>query len=193
MKVIYILIILTLFIIPAITAEQQSLESVKQFSCIDLPQSANATSCIVKSIQYPNKTIAITNYSMDRDGSYFTYRKFCLTSQLGIYIVNTECGGITYPYDFEVTPSGFVGTLGFYFIILGILAGLLILGFTIKDGWFVVFSGMGFISLGIYSIMNGIAGFRDSLLTWGTSLFFIGIGAYLAINSAIEMIDEGFE
>jgi hypothetical protein len=96
-----------------------------------------------------------------------------------------DCGN-----SFEVTPDGQQGSLGFFVVIILVLAGLIMLGFSVSDGWFVVFGGLGLIAFGLYSVTNGIAGYRDSLITWGTSITLIGVGAYLAINSSLQMINE---
>ena len=135
-----------------------------------------------------------------KKGSVFGYAVLVVVLLViaGLFIINpfnhpdqlSLYGQPSLSNSFEVTPSGFTGTLGFTFIILLVCGALILLGFSIKDGWFVIFGGMGLIAFGIYCFINGIAGFKDTLVTQGTSLFFIGVGAYLAINSALEMMQE---
>jgi hypothetical protein len=71
-----------------------------------------------------------------------------------------------------------------------LIAGLIVMGFSVKEGWFVVMGGMGLIMLGIYSINYGIAGFRDMFMTWGLGLFEIFVGGYLSIRAAFEIMSE---
>lgn len=129
---------------------------------------------------------------MDKDGTSFAYN-YCNTWMIGTYTYCTlgDVGGTDTVAcnDFEITPTGFQGTLGFYFILLAILGGIVLLGFSIKEAWFVVLGGMGFIMLGIYSINYGIVGFRDMFMTWTIGLFEIGAGAILAVGSAIQKMD----
>jgi hypothetical protein len=97
----------------------------------------------------------------------------------------------TFTYTYEITPSGtsggFGGTLGFYIIVLAIIVGVVVLGFSIQEPWFVIIGGMFLMMTGIYSINSGVAGYRDMFMTWGIGLFEIGIGAYLSIKSGMEL------
>lgn len=176
-------------------AETNTYAPVKQGECINITQTCGT--CTYMNVSVIHKGTTLINTAMNDQGGGIWIYNYCGTSDLGRYDTPT-CGDIDGIFKcteggtiwFEVTPSGFTGTLGFYFVIIAVLAGLLILGFSIKDGWFVVFGGMGLIGLGIFSFVNGIAGFKDTLVTQGTSLFFIGVGAYLAINAALEMMNE---
>lgn len=193
------LIISLMFLVslPFTLAVDKTISPVKQNQCVVLYQICdNCTYVNITSIVAPNSLTTYGSFEMTKTDTYYNYT-FCGTSYIGTYVYNT-CGDldgavVCEPVSFEVTPSGFTGTLGFVFIIILVCGALVTLGFAIKDGWFVVFGGLGLIGFGIYSFINGIAGFKDTLVTQGTSLFFIGVGAYLSINSAIEMIDEGFE
>lgn len=188
----YFFLALTL-IFPMLSAAEETLGVFKQGTCINLLQScSNCTYNNITSVIAPNSDTALTEVEMTRTGTLYNYN-FCSTSQIGKYIVNgfgNDDGIIsTWTYDFEITPSGYKNSLGFYFVVIALLGAVIILGFSIKDEWFVIFGGMGLIVLGIYSINNGIAGFRDMFLTWTVALFEIGTGAYLAIQSALMMMD----
>jgi hypothetical protein len=196
-KQLFLLIVLV-FSITLIAAEVENFGTFKQGSCVILKQTcSNCTYSNLTSVLNPvSQDILGGQKVMTSSNNEYTYNCINVTS-IGKHIVNgfsnVDGTKTVWAYEFEVTPSGFQGTLGFSFLIVTILAAIAVLGFTIKDGWFVVFSGLGLIGFGIYSFINGIAGFKDTLVTQGTALFFIGIGAYLAINSGIQMIDEGFE
>ena len=184
-----------LLILPMISAaEQQTLGTFKQNTCINLIQTcSNCTYVNISSVNYPNGAVALGLTAMANSGIEYNYT-YCKTSQIGEYNVYGygDLDGVNsvWSYNFNITPSGYETTLGFYLLILAILGGLVVLGFSIKEGWFVVIGGMGFMILGIYSIINGIAGFKDTYLTWAMSLFILGVGAYIAIKSSIELIGE---
>ena len=115
-------------------------------------------------------------------------------NQIGKYIVVGFCDEdgtkITWKLGYEITPSGFVGTLGFYLVLILLLTLLIALGFYISEEWFVILGGLGLMMLGIYSINSGIAGFRDMFMTWGVGLFEIGVGFILAIKSSFELFKD---
>ena len=183
-----------IFLITFTSATVETLGTYKQGSCINLIQScSNCTYNNISSVIAPNSDQAAGSSTMAKVGKVYN-RTFCSTSQIGTYIVNgfgDLDGGLTvWAYDFEVTPSGSGNTFTLYLFVLLVSGALITLGFSIKDGWFIIFGGLGLIILGIYSVANGIIGFKDTLLTYAISLFFIGVGAYLSINSGIQMINE---
>jgi len=148
----------------------------------------------ITSILAPDSTVIFSNLEMTADGSEYDYTLISnFTFHIGEYTVNGigDLGGTdtTWNYKFEVTPSGFNNTLGLYFIFLIVLIAIIILGFSIKEVWFVVIGGLGLIMLGVYSINSGIVGFRDMFMTWGVGLFQISVGAILAIGAAWQKID----
>jgi len=155
--------------------------------------SNNATQCNVTTMTHPLGVVYI-NQIMTKNGNTFNSSVVGGNfSNLGSYCFNLVCtDGInieTGSLCREVTPSGFVDTLGFYIILLAVLGGVIILGFSIKEVWFVVIGGLGFMMLGIYSINYGIVGFRDMFMTWGIGLFEIGIGTVLSVGAAWEKLD----
>ena len=144
-------------------------------------------------IQKPDGAILNFNVEMDKDGTFYNWTLDSnYTDQIGIYLINGigDIGGTedTWYYDFDVTPSGFIDTLGFYIVLLVVLGGIVILGFSINEAWFVVLGGLGFIMLGIYSINFGVVGFRDMFMTWGLGLFEIAVGAILSIGAGIQKL-----
>lgn len=192
MKYLSLFILLLLFV-PMLNA-QESLGVIKQNECIRLYQTCPSCSYInISSVIYPDKTVANSSIALTTDDNFEYYADFCSTSQLGKYIVNGkgDVDGVdtAFAYDFEVTPSGFAATLGFYIVLLCIISGIVLLGFSIKEEWFVVLGGMGFIMLGIYSINYGVVGFRDMFMTWGVGLFEIAVGSILSIGAAWQKID----
>jgi len=193
-KVLLVFLISLLVISMVVAAEQQSLGTFKQNECINLIQTcANCSYVNISSVITSSSVQVLGQSEMTKVGTIYNIT-FCGTSLIGKYVVNGvgDLDGTNqiWSYDFEITPSGFTGTLGFYAILLVILGGVITLGFAIKEGWFVVIGGMGLMILGLYSVINGIAGFKDMFITWTISIFLLSIGAYLSIKSAIELIEE---
>lgn len=178
-------------LLPLVVAAEESLANPVQLNkCVSLPQSGNFTTCIIKSVQYPNGDMAILNVSMDKDGQFFYYNSFCNTSQIGGYIVNTECDGLSYPYSFEVTPSGFFNNPNYYYLIIVASLGIMAMGFLIKNGWVTILGNFGLISLGLYVLIYGINGIKDTAYTWGFGVILLGVGGYIGIKSGLEMIED---
>jgi hypothetical protein len=187
-------IVLILTIGFAIAEESGGILTGKQNAVINLPQEcADCTYVKLTTITLPDLTQISIQTNMIQDGTSYYY-SFNRTAQIGEYQYCTlgDVGGTDTIAckDFEITPSGFSGTLGFYIVLLCIIAGIVIMGFAIKEEWFVVLGGLGFIMLGIYSINYGVVGFRDMFMTWGVGLFEIAVGTILSVGAAWQKVES---
>jgi hypothetical protein len=188
---VFFIFALMLFIIPLCSA---NLGTFKQNTCVDIRVLSNCTTVNLIEVNDGTTTFVVNSAMQKLGGQTFNY-SFCSTSKIGTYTYSwdetcVDCSGGLCGNNFEVTPSGFAGNLGFYIIMLVVFAGLILLGFAAKEYWFLVLSGLGFIMLGIYSINNGVAGFRDMFMTYGVGIFEIGIGAVLSIGGAWYKLDS---
>lgn len=191
MKKIYLILALALFIIPIVSA---NLGTFKQNECVDIKTILNTSYVNISTLSYPSGDLIVSNKQMQNVGGLTWNYTNCVNDQIGSYNYDYfDSAGNVYVNNYEISPSGFANTLGFYFIIILLSGAVVALGFYIKDGWFVTFGGLGFILIGLYSINYGIAGMRDMFITWGIGLFMMGVGSYLAINSVLEMINENLE
>ncbi len=136
MKKILLTLFIGIFLIGLASAEQQSLEPIKQNDCVNLIQiCSNCTYNNISTILYPNSTVALSNLTMTKDDTYYYNDSFCKTSTLGTYIVNGygDLDGIktTWSYDFEVTPTGFTleTSESMLYIIILIVTFILFLAF----------------------------------------------------------------
>lgn len=183
MNKIYLSLILTILMISIASA---SLGEFKQNDIVNIRVLANCSSITLTEVRGINISEPMKLIS----GQTFEYN-FNQTSLIGTYAYSwdnpcvdcsqNECGN-----SFEITPSGFKDTLGFYFIILLIASGIIFLGFKTEDVWFVIAGGICFMLIGLYSINYGIAGQRDMFITWGIGLFEIFLGGYLTIKAGLE-------
>jgi len=191
MKKIYIFILMAVFLISSVYASVDDLTPVKQNDCITIAQTCATCSYVnISSISNRNNANLTTNVEMTSFGNGEWRYDFCGTTYLGRHDVKGmgDVNGVdsSFAVYFEVTPSGFIDTLGLYLIFLIVLGGIIILGFSISEVWFVVIGGLGLIMLGIYSINYGVVGFKDMFMTWGVGLFEIAVGAILSIGAGIQ-------
>jgi hypothetical protein len=94
-----------------VTADVSSLGTIKQSECIEIPQVCASCSYVNLSVQYPNKSIAVSNQPMVSQGAGLWTYNFCNTSQLGRYDVSGQgdLNGIDTGFSvlwFEVSVNG---------------------------------------------------------------------------------------
>jgi hypothetical protein len=187
-----IAIMLGFFLIGNVIALEE-MGTFKQGSTINVTQvCSNATYITLTSVAYPNSSLAISQINMTSLGNGEFYYTFTNTSTIGRYDVRGISDGCekTFATYFEVTPSGFVGTLGFYIIILILSLGIIILGYGIEDAWVVVLGAFGFVLFGLFVLLYGIDGIKDTYYTWGIGIITIMTGAYFGIRGSLEQIGD---
>lgn len=191
MKKILMCLMLGIFLLSFASASLNNLGTFKQNDVVNISQTcSDATYITISAITFPNSTTAVANINMTSQGSGRYYYEFKNTSTIGRYDFTGISDGCqeTFATYFDITPSGFIDTLGLYLIFLIVLGGIVILGFSINEAWFVILGGLGFIMLGIYSINYGVVGFRDMFMTWGLGLFEIAVGAILSVGAGIQKL-----
>jgi len=188
--IVFVLMMMSL-LAPA-TATVEPLGTFKDRICVELKQTCNnCTYNNISSVVYPNSTIALGNVVMTKSGTEYNHT-FCSTSVMGTYIVNGygDPNGVktVWAYDFNITPSGFLDTLGFYFLILILSLGIIVLGFWREDAPITIFGTFGLYFVGLYVLFNGLAGIRDLTTTWAFALIVLGTAVYISIRSAHSLI-----
>lgn len=168
------------------------LGSYKVNECVPIVNNLNATSVNITEITSPspNAGVIVQNVEMTKIGNSFNY-SFCSTSKIGNYNYGfTDNEGNHYSNNFDITPSGFVNTLGFYIVIAGLIIAIVILGVSLSELWFIVIAGMALILFGLYTINFGIADQKDMFMTWVIGLFEIGIGTILSLGAGYQKMNE---
>jgi hypothetical protein len=191
-KILLTLLVMTLFSFNLVSSEVQSLDDVAQFDCVSLSQKyANSTYSNITTITYPNGTQQIVNWVMTGSNGIWNYN-FCNTEQLGgyEYCTRTDVDGFNTDVciDFAVTPDGFSDTLGFYFLILILSVGVIVLGFSMKDAIITILGSFGLYFISLYILFNGIDGMKDPIYTWAIGLILLGLAMYISIRSTYELI-----
>lgn len=91
---------------------------------------------------------------------------------------------------FEVTPTGFIGTLGFYLLLLIISLMLIIIGYSVEDEWLIILGAFGFILLGLFILLYGLVEIKDSAYTYGFGIITMMAGAYFAVRGALSKLTD---
>ena len=150
----------------------------------------DATYITLSTIQYPNRSVEIINTNMTSmgGGSYQYNFTDILTGRYDMTGISDGCTN-TFATYFEVTPSGFINKLGFYIIILILSFGIIIFGYFIEDSWVVILGAFGLVLVGLFILLNGIDGMKDTAYTYSIAIITIMLGSYFGIKGALENID----
>lgn len=140
----------------------------------------------------------------DRDGNYLINNQQAQAQGNGAfnytvtfpksetYKVQMFCTDGRYSYSnegyYNITPSGFNGTLGFYFLIFILSFGIILLGFYMEDPVIVVLGSFGLYFVGLYILFFGVDGMKDPTYTWAIGIIVLMLAAYISIRSSYELI-----
>ena len=195
MKKIFLFLMLGLFLISFASATSDLVFKQRDFVnysfvCLDTNNNlCNAqTSCQI-TLNYPNGTNIVENTSMIYDTTSFKY--LLKTEEIGNNDWIITCLGTTNGFSegfYQVTPSGFAGTLGFYILILIFSLGMIILGYSVKDAWVIILGGMGLVLVGLFILFYGIDGIKDEAYIWGIGIITLMLGAYFGIRGSLEQM-----
>jgi hypothetical protein len=131
-------------------------------------------------------------FAMTKNGTNYNY-SYSETLTLGTYTYTT-CGDLNgntacQMIEFEITPSGKTGNLGFYIILIGLVYLIGFFGFFGRNVWVSMLGGIGMLALGVYFIGEGVIIYRD-WLTNAISYLTIGLGAIFTLVPIIEFIGK---
>ena len=180
----------SLFLINYVSA-LDSLGTFKQNTNVRVSQVCADATYITISISNPDSTIAVTGINMTNNGGEFNYT-FTSTSQIGRYDVRGISDGCekSFAVYFDVTPSGNANNSTFYYLIFIVSLGVMVLGFAIKNGWIAILGSFGLVYLGLYIILYGINGVKDTVYTWGFGIILLAVAGYVGVKSAFEMVED---
>lgn len=155
--------------------------------------SNNATQCNVTSMDYLDGSIFL-NQVMDKNGQ--TFNSTILSgnfSTLGDYCFNIVCSDSvniqTGSVCREVTPNGTTDTIGFYFLILILSLGIIVIGYYMQDATVVILGSFGLTFIGLYILFNGIVGIKDTTYTWAIGIIILCLAGYIGLRASQEMLN----
>jgi len=198
MKRLIIIISLIFLIMPMVIAESDitKISPVQQGKLVNLQQTcANCTYVNITKLSSPSSLILLTGALMTKNGNAYNYT-FRGNQELGTYIVNT-CGDLDGyvacdSFTYDVTPSGKSNLLGVFLIVITFIYAIAFFGFFGKNEWLAILGGMGMITLGLFTLNNGIDIYR-SFITETFSWTTIGIGAFFSITAGMSIIEENLQ
>ena len=196
MKKILLIGFLLVFLIPIVTAEQQTLGTFKKGECITLTQTCNCTyvnfTSVYKTGSDP-KFLIEENIVSTKRGTVFSYNLCNITPANGEYIV-TGIGDVgkdvVFAYNYFVTSEGNFESSWIPILIVFIFIYLILALGTFTDNiWIVAISSMGMIALGVYVHINGLGDIKNfitdmfALVNWALgALIFLVVTVQEASN-----------
>lgn len=194
MKRLYLLVLLSLILLNVVSADI-NLPAGKQNECISLKQTCDTCTYVnISTVARggANATTFYLNTPMTKYGVDYNY-SFCNTSVIGdyTYTVYGDKDGTLQTENgyFKISPSGFTETLGFYIIIIILSLGLVIFGYYAEDATIVILGAMGLSFIGIYFLLNGINGMKDTVYTYAISIIILCLAGYLLIKASQEFLN----
>lgn len=153
----------------------------------------NAATDTNLTIEYPNGTSLVQNVTMEHQPDHFNYTLDGDKVLIGedytgrVSFCNGEACGFT-TFTFDVTPSGGGGDLtSFYFILIGIVYIILIVGFWTEDITITMLGTFGLFFLGLYVLLYGI-NIQKNFLTEGFAFINLGLAMYISVRAGLEYI-----
>ena len=130
-SIIFFMLITGGILVSALQCDGTMLGTFKVNNNIELRQTCDTCTYVtLGSVTYPNSTILNININMTKVGIDYNYS--FRTDLIGNYyysVFGDKDGTLASEnFCFEVTPSGFIGTIGFYIIILILSLGIIVLG-----------------------------------------------------------------
>lgn len=189
-----IIVMFLLLSVSQISAE--TTESIGTFpvnSNIQLYQTCNNCTYVnFTKIAYPNGTVIESNVETTSDGTYYYYDLAAgNVSALGIYTYCYDAGNTvtkeTGCLEFEITPSGFTQTLGFYIMIFAVSFIVIFFGFYMSDAVITMLGSFGLYFLGLWILFYGIDILRDKIYTLSIGIIILGLAFYISVRSGYEL------
>jgi hypothetical protein len=192
-KELMFIICLALMLVPMVSAV--NIGTFKLGEDVEITNYCAAGTCTyinISSVKFPDSSMLYINEAMTKNGNNYAYT-FNGTTTIGDYTFVT-CGnpdGVVYcdSDTFTVTPNGFVNSPLFYIIFLLVAIGLIVLGYSVQDYWLIILGGFVLFLFGLYVLLYGIAGMKDTAYTWGIGIVVIMVGAYFGIRAAMEQLE----
>lgn len=207
-KIIFVFSLVFLFFLFVNFSSAQGVDSqdvvIKQLTEYDLkrPCFNNGTYCSSSAncnitVLNPSGSPIFDNSAMTYNVSYFniTFLK-SKTVNVGLHQAIMSCtdGAVSGEDTFNIliSPSGTNddSTAQWILLLFGFLIsfGIIFWGYNINDGWIVILGSLILFVLGIYTLLNGVANYRNTLTLWG-SVIILGLAGYISVRSGLELIN----
>src|SRR6056297_3499290 len=154
--------------------------------------SNNATQCNLTTGNTPSGIVEI-NQEATRNGQTFNVTvNESYVGDIGVSCFNIVCSDgseiETGSFCKDVTTTGFMNSVGYYFLILILSLVLILVGIGLRDAIITILGSIGLYFLGLYILRFGIVGIMDPVYTWATAIIVLGLAFYVSVKSAYELI-----
>ncbi len=197
-KNLLVFLFLGIFLVTNISAElvfKENTDIDLKIVCINAGFCSATAQCNV-SVFDPNENVILDGIEATQSASLAFYNITIignLSSPSGEWRVGGFCkdGSVTELVDFTflVTPSGIDNLFNFYTIIMLLSAVVIFFGFWIKDPWVVIFGTFGLYFVGLFILLFGIVGIKDTTTTFAIAIIILGIAGYISVKTGLEVID----
>jgi len=166
--------------------------------CLNNNTYCSAAAVCNLTLSTPDGVLVVSNARMTNQISFHNYTLTpSHTLVQGVHSANVVCqdGAVaTEPIQWNIllTPSGLNGVFGLTIIMFVIAYGLALFGFFGKNEWVCILGGFTMMSLGVYSMLNGIDVYRTSM-TDAISIVTIFTGAFFALFAGVSVIQEAMD
>lgn len=190
MKSFIFIILLCSLLIPLTSAA--SLGTFQERSCINLIQTcSNCTYVNITAVYYPNSSIALSNVAMTKLGTLYNYT-YCKTTVSGKYIVtgvgDLDASPTVWDYYFDITPAGINFNPSFYWLILALGFGLIVLGTVKEDYTITTLGAFALVYVGLYILFYGIADVKNTMSN-AFGIIILAIAGYIMVKLGIDFMD----
>jgi len=195
MKAKLIALLIFLVMIGVVGAETTSFKQNElvnyRFRCYDGGgQYCTSGTVLIINVEYPDGGNALDNQTMTYGVTYFNAS--LPTSRIGdgykVLIHSPTSNNTITEWYYNVTPTGFAGTIGFYALVLLLSGGVIVLGFGKNDAPIVILGSFGLYFVGLFILLYGIDGIKDNIYTYGIAIIVLALASYISVKSAYELI-----
>lgn len=193
-------LLLSLFFIVIFFSTNSAAESFKQWTDVEISHpirldgALDPTLTANVTVKNPNGDIIVAFQPMTFTSANGEHNYTVLASNNGVlgiypYCISATNGTLsdTTCFEYEVTPSGEKGLIGFYFIIIILSYGVLVVGIWRRDLTISILGTFALYFLGLHILFFGIDVFKNSL-TQGFGIVTLGIAMYVSAKAAHEYI-----
>lgn len=189
------LLIVLAVCLQAVSAEKTGQALDVKITCLINNAYCSASTTCNLTLLDANNNVIVSGVKMTYQSTYFNYTlkpsQTLLQGSISGNAVCTDGTVTTEPAEisFNMTPSGLGDTLGYSILIYAIVYVIGFVGFFGKNEWVTIIGGLAMLSLGIYSLLNGISDYRTTMtdvISWWT----IALGAFFALYAGYSVIEE---
>jgi hypothetical protein len=187
-------IILLVFLLPLVSSlsyKSDTLINLKVPCSIDGAVCSASATCNITIIKPDGDYLINSKEMINGNNGIFNYS--FSSSVIGMHEATVFCIDAgqngTSTFDIDITKSGTNDTSSFYWFIIAISFGIILLGFYLLSPYITVLGTFGLYFVGIHFIRYGFAD-RYDIVVWVVGIIILALAAIISIKSVLEVIQE---